>query len=337
LKGAKEAERILRILDVRSRLLSTNEQVDVFDALAWLDVVVVFRPLFGLLGAYMRGDEPGVLISTRRQLSVQRFTAAHELGHAILRHEPSLDSADVLRRAANDQSGPKIAGFASYLQEIEADAFAGSLLLPVWLLTHHAKKQGWSRSSLTSEDVVYQLSLRCGASFQATAWALERNGLIAANARSRLIELKPKAIKARLGHMEPVVKTRSDAWNLTRGDANANIPVALGDTVNVTLLQQAGSGYLWRLTGTPPNQLSEIDVAVGVDRAAIGGPSARRILFRADASGRAVIVFEHKRPWESDPIDRVSFKLDVTEPEHGLSRANRARLMSRQQRVSHAT
>ena len=45
LKGAKKAEQIHRMLEVRQRIVSTHLRVDVFDALAWLDVRVVFKPL----------------------------------------------------------------------------------------------------------------------------------------------------------------------------------------------------------------------------------------------------------------------------------------------------
>ena len=38
-------------------------------------------------------------MTTQRQLPVQRFTAAHELGHAALGHEASLDEEEILKRA----------------------------------------------------------------------------------------------------------------------------------------------------------------------------------------------------------------------------------------------
>lgn len=339
LKGAREAERILQILDVRPRLMSTHERVDVFDALAWLDVRVMFRPLDGLMGAYLRGDQPGALISTNRPLSVQRFTAAHELGHAILDHEPSLDSPSVLRRAANSKSSRKILGFASYLQEIEADAFAGAFLLPQWLITHHARKQGWSRSSLSNPDIVYQLSLRCGSSFQATAWALERHGFIQAETRAYMLGLKPRTIKAELGHVATVAQTRADAWNLTKGDAGADIALIVGDTVSVSLDQQAGGGYLWRPRTAPHPQLTAISENATIDRASIGAPSKRRVLYKAETSGTVDLQLQHKRPWEDVGIEHVDFTIQVEEPERGLSRANRKRMtvQARQQRENNVS
>ncbi|KRA82555.1 hypothetical protein ASD76_00105 [Altererythrobacter sp. Root672] len=307
--------------------MATHECVDVFDALAWLDVRVVFKPLDGLLGAYIRGDQPGVMISTKRPLSVQRFTAAHELGHAVLAHEPSLDSPNVLRRAAYNLKTPKISGFASYLQEIEADAFAGSFLLPNWLISHHARKHGWSRGDLSNEDTVYQLALRCGASYQATVWALERNGIIDEQARGWLLNVQPKQIKHRIGHVAGAAETRNDAWVLNEGDGGADIAINVGDTVTIALAQQAGAGYLWLPKAPPPSVLTKLDTMVLVESDCIGAPSMKRNFYRAEEQGVGSLAFEHKRPWESASHEEVAFHLSITTPEQGLSRANRARLV----------
>lgn len=319
------AEKIQRMLEVRERIMVTHERVDVFDALAWLDVQVVFKPLDGLLGAYIRGDHPGVMISTRRPLSVQRFTAAHELGHAVMKHEPSLDSPNVLRRAAMGYKSRTPMGFASYLQEIEADAFAGAFLLPNWLITHHANKHGWTRSDLAKEDIIYQLSLRCGASYQATVWALERNGIISAGARSLLLDTEPKYLKQRVGHVRGAAETKCDAWVLNEGDDKADIAINVGDTVTVDLKQQAGAGYLWITEAEAPASLTKIDTSVAMNPEIPGAPSSKRAFYRADDEGSISLPFAHKRPWERDPVGEVAFNLKIMKPERGLSRANRIR------------
>lgn len=298
-----------------------------FDALAWLDVRVIFKPLDGLLGAYVRGPQPGVMISTKRPLSVQRFTAAHELGHAVLAHEPSLDSPNVLRRAASNQKTPKISGFASYLQEIEADAFAGTFLLPNWLIGHHAQKHGWSRRDLADENTVYQLALRCGASYQATVRALERNGIIDEPSRERLLEVQPKQIKQSIGHIAGAADTRNDAWVLSEGDNRSDMAINIGDTVTISLSQQAGGGYLWLPKGLPPAELTHLDTKVSAESECIGNPSVKRTFYRADREGFGTLPFEYKRPWEHSSEAETAFHFSIRKPERGLSRANRARWM----------
>ena len=242
LKGAKAAYRILDMLEARDRLKQTYGQVDVFQALAQLDIMVMFKPLDGLLGAYLRGSPPGVLISTKRPHSVQRFTAAHELGHAVLEHEPSLDTPDVLRRAASGRFGG-IGKFAAHLQEVEADAFAGEFLMPRWLLAHHAALQGWSPRHFNDPAVVYQLSLRCGSSYDATTRALERNRVISSSSGAALRKVKPKALKEDLRRDDKSFNPWSDAWIITEKDQTSSVKFREGDVVGVHLIEHAAGGY----------------------------------------------------------------------------------------------
>ncbi len=103
----------------------------------------MFRPLKNLLGAYFSDPDTGVMVTTKRPLPVQRFTAAHELGHAVLGHEASLDDEEVLERPifASDTSGDP--------REDQANAFAAELLTPQWLIVHPMKRQGWRRESFS--------------------------------------------------------------------------------------------------------------------------------------------------------------------------------------------
>jgi hypothetical protein len=92
LEGVKAAHTLHRDLGVREALeRSGGGRIDVFAAIGKLGATLMFQPLDKLLGAYLPAEELGVLITTNRTLPVQRFTAAHELGHLYMRHQPSLD------------------------------------------------------------------------------------------------------------------------------------------------------------------------------------------------------------------------------------------------------
>src|SRR5580692_7644116 len=100
LAGAKAAHTLHRDLGIREQIeRSGGGRVDVFGAIAKLGATLMFQPLDKLLGAYVPEEEPGVLITTKRQLPVQRFTGAHELGHLYMRHESSYDDENILLRA----------------------------------------------------------------------------------------------------------------------------------------------------------------------------------------------------------------------------------------------
>src|SRR6202011_4337740 len=108
--------------DTKARAERGEGRINVFGMLMNRNIPVMFRPLKGLLGAYINDPHQGVILTTRRPLPVQRFTAAHELGHAALGHETSLDAEDILTRAL-------FVTEASYdPREIQANAFATQLL-----------------------------------------------------------------------------------------------------------------------------------------------------------------------------------------------------------------
>ena len=118
------AARLHRDLGSEAVLTRAGGNVDVFAVLAKLGVPMLLRPLSGLLGAFLRDPMPGILITTERPLSVQRFTAAHELGHFRMKHQPSLDDETILRRS------PFGLRPGYDVQEVEADAFAVRLYDP---------------------------------------------------------------------------------------------------------------------------------------------------------------------------------------------------------------
>jgi Zn-dependent peptidase ImmA (M78 family) len=153
-RATLEASRLHRDLAIQAKVARGSGRVDVYGTIAKLGVPLLFTQLDGLLGAYYREPSPGVLVTTRRPLSQQRFTAAHELGHHWLGHAPSLDDESILRRA------PFEARSGDNPQEVEAEAFAAAFLLPRWLLigTAHGKA-GPTPTCVTRRSLI---SWRCG-------------------------------------------------------------------------------------------------------------------------------------------------------------------------------
>lgn len=141
-KGSMAAARLHQRLHLREQVETAGGNVDVFEAIRAIDLPLLLRPLKNLLGAYLTHPEVGVLITTQRPLSIQRFTAAHELGHAEMGHEPSLDDESILRRMEVQTGGDR------NFQEIEADAFASAFVNPRWLIIWHLNRQHWTAEHL---------------------------------------------------------------------------------------------------------------------------------------------------------------------------------------------
>lgn len=319
LAGIRAALRLHRDLGVRERVERGGGRVNVFDDVARLGATLMFQPLDKLLGAYLPAEEPGVLVTTQRPLSVQRFTAAHELGHLWMRHRPSLDDDGILRRA------PFAAGRGGVdLQEREADAFASMYLIPSWMVALHMRQQGWSPADLTDPRTVYQASLRFGASYAATCYALEQHKVIGRADRARLVTVEPKRIKRDLlgGRCEPP-SWHGDVWLLTERDEGRLVEGGREDLFVLRLRENSGAGYLWgfeRLAQAGFALLCDERERVGVE-GAVGGPVVRTVTAsapaaEADAPEPGEVLIQERRPWmPQQPLASYRLRYDFRGPE----------------------
>jgi IrrE N-terminal-like domain len=274
------------------------------------DIPVMFRPLKGRLGAFLNEDgSRGVLITTERPLSVQRFTAAHELGHAMLGHEPSIDAEGVLSRY------PVVGRVASdnSLEEIQANVFASQLLVPQWLLVKHMNRQGWKAADMAREDVVYQLSLRLGVSYAATCHALQRNEVLDRGECERLVATQPRTIKKRLLVSHIPDDWRRDVWVITERDDSILLEGSHDDLVVVRVKEHSGSGYLWRLDDLKGAGFAVVQDSLGDDADA---DSYRGIVFRTviaepkeETGAEGHVLLRETRPWQADGEAIQSLKL----------------------------
>jgi Zn-dependent peptidase ImmA (M78 family) len=312
LTGAKAAHTLHRDLGIRETLeRAGGGRVDVFGAIAKLGATLMFQPLDKLLGAYLPAEEPGVLITTKRTLPVQRFTGAHELGHLYMRHEPSLDDDGILRRAPfTTDSGLK-------RQEREADAFASIFLAPMWLLALTVQRQGWAPDRLSDPAIVYQLSLRLGTSYTATCYVLERHKAISREQRERLLSYEPKTIKRWLldGYEPP--DWRSDVWLITARDEGTLIEGGRNDLFVVRLTENSGAGYLWSFDALKAAGFSLVgdDQEVEGDHV-IGGLVTRRVTARSGGRVNSDVTLHESRPWMPQKrLQELHLHYDLRGPE----------------------
>jgi Zn-dependent peptidase ImmA (M78 family) len=322
LEGAQAAARLHAQLDTRKRVEASAGCVDVFGAILSTDAALLFRPLEGLLGFCIRGPSaPGVVVSTQRPLRIQRFTGSHELGHVVLGHTLSLDGPEILARGGD-------------WNEIEtaADSFASAFLLPKWLLQMHARRQGWNRASMAKPHVVYQLSLRVGASYEATCVALERHEIIDDAIHERLSATPRKTLKTELLGGVEIENYYPDVWLLTEHDAGLTIEGQPDDLFVLRLAEKGGAGYLWTTNG-----LIEAGFAILRDQreipspeVAVGAAVTRAVTARRSDPASGVFQLELTRPWQKaeKPIAALRVTYDLYGKEVGMPRAVRRLLMA---------
>lgn len=322
--GTMAAARLHQSLNVRNMVEAHGGAVDVFGAIETLNLPLLLRPLQGLLGAYLSDPAPGVLVTTQRPMAIQRFTAAHELGHFAMKHQPSLDDESILRRMP-------LAGVpAEDFQEVEADAFAVGFMMPRWLIQWHAARQGWTVDDFRRPNRVYQLALRLGASYEATCWTLVRHRMISAMLARELQQTQPREMKiALLADYRPR-DYRGDVWLLTERDAGTRIDGSRNDLFVLRLKEHSGGGYLWNIEQLAASGFAIVrDATEDVDGDGIGGPVIRLVTAAPEEGGRGSLQLDERRPWEPDPpLSRLQLDFDLTGPEEeGLSRAERRRLL----------
>lgn len=235
-EAGKRASAVLRDLEIKQELYDTGRlRIDPIQLASQLDVIVVFKKLQKLLGAYVyTNEQAGILLNYDRPFGLVTMTCAHELGHYALQHDSMLDTMVEYDSAAS-------------LQELQADAFAYALLLPNWLLQRVMGIEGITKRQLNCPELIYQLSLRFGLSYSAMVWLLFRKKILAQKEARKLSSVQPKTIKSTLKsrlHLE-VHGNHSDIWILTQGYQDYVIEPKVGDSVIVELRSHPSAGMAW--------------------------------------------------------------------------------------------
>lgn len=297
LRGMKAAVRLHRDLGSRATT-GASSRVDVYGAIAKSGAILMFKPLDPLLGAFMREDgAKGVMVTSRRPIGVQRFTASHELGHMVMEHEPHADGDDILRRAPVEGSYKHVPE-----QEREADAFASHFLLPKFALARLQTQQSWEERDYDNPHTMYQAALRFGASYNATIRAYEREKVISRHQRDQLLRTAPKDLKAELvdGH-EVETWANRDVWRLTEMDEGTVVEAGRHDLFFLKLKQHSGSGYLWTFDDLERAGFVVLkDEVEAMFPGRIGGVKRREILGDAQALAEGSYTLMEKRPWATE-------------------------------------
>lgn len=138
-------EALDKSLEIREEVgVPFGSPLNVFDLCESLNPKVRVRLAdYSMEGCYFRSDRPMIEISALRPIGRRVFNAAHELGHHVFGHGSRIDELHEEDRP-EPQSDP---------EEILANAFARSLLMPRIGLRRAFSCRGWSIKSPTAEQV----------------------------------------------------------------------------------------------------------------------------------------------------------------------------------------
>lgn len=211
------------------------------------------------------------------------------------------------------------------MQEVEANAFAAAFLLPKWIVNHHCKQQGWTDAKLRNADIVYQLSLRAGLSYQATCWTLNRHGILSKPDTQRLVDIEPKDIKKQLlGSVQPD-NYHTDVWAISERDQGYMVQAGAADYIVLQLPEHSSSGYLWRISAQDQylSLVTDDRESVG-DPEDIGGQTIRKLVTKSAQDHSGQLTLFEERPWNADDkIASLVVPYEFGSEKEGLSRAER--------------
>jgi Zn-dependent peptidase ImmA (M78 family)/predicted secreted protein len=313
--GSLRAQRALKAAEV-----DFEWPIDVFGSIERERVWLLFQPLDRLYGAYRRHATPGIIIHAGHPYRLQRFTAAHELGHHLLGHDISVDSQEEVERQASGLPA----------QEIEAQAFAATYLMPVQLVNRGLATLGLDRRpSAIRPEQAYRLSLEIGSSYSATVTQLAALERINATNAHELLKAQPIEIKTELAFGHRPANARADVWPLSKEDDGRTLQISRDDEVHVRLVESPTTGYRWR-PEQPDGQLELVGDepvrAVPPGERVYGAERVRHVWWRATGPADGAVAADLRRSFDADgAADRFEVGLRVMpsltgDSEHGVNR-----------------
>ncbi|MEW5992746.1 MAG: ImmA/IrrE family metallo-endopeptidase [Chloroflexota bacterium] len=211
-----------------------TEPIDVFWLIEQLDIWLTFVPLGTTLGACLPVGRGGIMITTRRQPAVQRFTAAHEIGHWILDHgRPWVDDEEAILRP----SAPE--------RERIAQLFASYVVMPPPLVDATAAHHGIGTGPLPEPPQAYLVARDMGVSYEAAVRQMAELGVISTQDRDRLLHVSPLAAKRALAHGARPVVGNADVWPIDERWNGARLDVTTADEIVIALPENRTTGFRW--------------------------------------------------------------------------------------------
>lgn len=316
LGGAAQAAELHKSLSLQNLLKDGSSPIDVFRVLMDQHIDFLFQPLDNLLGVFLKTPlKSGILVTTNRDLYVQRYTAAHELGHFLLDHRTSLDDERQIGFAPRGQ-------LRGGLQEVEADAFASEFLMPRWLIAAQVSRQQWTLEALKTPKVVYQLSLRLGVSYQAMCWALAGHKVISRPEARLLAKIEPKQTKRETLRGPFLSHAWGNVWSLTNKDNGLTLLGTPDDVIQIELEERASAGLSWNIEAA----IDQGFQVLNDEQRTSGGIGSFGVRFLAiKGSGQGELHMEESRHWDpaSKPKTEFTIKYCLDGKETGFPRVCR--------------
>lgn len=233
IQAAESASRLLDELSV-----DQTAQIDVFGMCEDLGLWLAFLPMDNLLGAFVPEGVGGVLVTTQRPIPLQRYTAAHEIGHWRLDHGHGL--------ALDGEE--HVVGDTPVEREQLAQVFAGNLLMPPPLVFSVLERLGLDGEPVEAEHA-YALAREAGVSYEAAVRQLSHLEVITPDQIAILRQRHPLQVKAGLALGRRPVNGYADVWPVNEDWDDQLLALRVEDEVVISLPENRSTGYRWMFPG----------------------------------------------------------------------------------------
>lgn len=234
MSASRRADAIVAAAETLEALvIDQSAVIDPFAAIDQLGLTLSITKLDNLLGAVVPHGDGGVLITSERSPAIQRYTAAHEIGHWIL-HEEHLRM----------DGETEVLGRPSSQMEREAQLFAGYFLMPPPLLDRAIAAYDLQRGSIRPEDV-YRLSRDLAVSYEASARRLHTAQLIDRAALTRILQFGRMSAMQRASAGHRPADGLAEVWDATSEEELVSLVVEEHDEIIVDLSEQRLAGWRW--------------------------------------------------------------------------------------------
>jgi hypothetical protein len=211
------------------------------------------------------------------------------------------------------------------VREMAADSFAALFLMPEDLINALADRQKWDYLAIRRPEVVYQMSLRLGVSYEALVRTLVKHGILTPDESAGFLRIQVKTIKQGLLSSSVVpLDWRCNVWELSQKDMACSLIAEPNDYFVVRLREMSGAGYLWSIDQARSAGFQILaDYRVSSDGQDIGSDVERVLTARATQAQSSLMALQ-AGPWdETDVAGKFEIHLDVTKPEVGFTPRHR--------------
>ncbi|HKN73625.1 MAG TPA: ImmA/IrrE family metallo-endopeptidase [Candidatus Acidoferrum sp.] len=203
----------------RANGLAFDAPCDIYDVIFRLGIDLQFVDIPSLEGMYLEEPEARrICVSAHRPGGRQRYTAAHELGHHVLRHGTRFD-------AVVDDIGTVT---SSGTEEKAAEAFARYVLMPPRAVQAAFRLRGYDMGSL-EPVAIYRAACWLGVGYTTLLNQMFFSlRMLSASDYERLSRTTPKSIKTELvGTIQ-----NCDVWFVDEFWANRRLHAQVGDFIS---------------------------------------------------------------------------------------------------------